>query len=274
LITETVDVGDMTRRALVYVPQNLPPAALVPIILFFHGGGSTALAASRVYGFDQQADARGFIVVYPDGSELPSGSGRYWNEGNLRRVELLPDDVRFFDQLLDLLLARYPVDPSRVFLAGQSNGGGMAYRLACERAERIAAIAVSAPTFFAPVCEPAAPVSIVHIHGTADPTIPYVGVTDRRGTAPSVPEAVALWSARNGCAAGPLLDMVNAVVERETHTQCEETTEVVHYAVLGGEHCWPGIERGNQRTCPPGGPHMSLSATSLATNFLLAHPRR
>lgn len=272
LISERIEVGHLPREALVYVPPGLPQSGLVPVIFFFHGGGSDAWAASQVYGFNREAD-QGFIAVYPNGSPVLPMRGRYWNEGNLRRADLLPDDVHFFDSLLDALLITYPMDPNSVFLAGQSNGGGVAYRIACERSERVAAIAVSAPTFFAPECTPRTPVSILHIHGTVDPTIPFAGVRDRRGTAPSVPEAITLWRAEDQCTSGPVHDMLNEFVELERHSACEGATEVLLYTVRGGGHCWPGIERGNERTCPPGGPHMSFSATSVATDFLLAHPR-
>ncbi|MBT6509461.1 MAG: prolyl oligopeptidase family serine peptidase [Rhodospirillaceae bacterium] len=90
-------------------------------------------------GWDELADAEGFAVVYPRGIE------NGWNDGrdNTARWgdEAPPDDVAFFDVLLDRLVADSTADPDRVFVTGPSNGGMMTLRLACDRAGRIAGIA-------------------------------------------------------------------------------------------------------------------------------------
>jgi polyhydroxybutyrate depolymerase len=49
----------------------------------------------------------------------------------------------------------------------------MSYRLACELADRIVGIGVVAGTLGVDDCDPASPVSVLHIHGTADQYLPY-----------------------------------------------------------------------------------------------------
>ena len=51
------------------------------------------------------------------------------------------DDVVFFPALIDKLEHDYAVEPKRIFVTGISNGGMMSYRLACELADKVAAIA-------------------------------------------------------------------------------------------------------------------------------------
>ena len=78
------------------------------------------------------------------------------------------DDVGFVDALLADLDTRVCVDTHRTYAMGISNGGYFAYRLACERASRFAAVApVSGPENVSP-CTPGRAVPVMHFHGTAD----------------------------------------------------------------------------------------------------------
>ena len=86
-----------------------------------------------------------------------------------------PDDVAYIGGLIDDISRDWPVDKNQVFVLGHSNGGYMAYRMACERADVIAAIgslagnASSMPS----ACTPSQPVGVVHMHGTIDDIVPY-----------------------------------------------------------------------------------------------------
>ncbi len=72
-------------------------------------------------------------------------------------------------------MARHAVDPHRVYLTGMSNGAMMAYRVALERPERVAAIA---PVAGAMALDPdlvRVPVPVLHMHGTDDRHAPFEG---------------------------------------------------------------------------------------------------
>lgn len=271
----TIEVDGLQREVIVYIPASLPPSEPVPLILFFHPGGGNAIDASRNFGLSEEAELRGFIAVYPNGSELPQNTGtnrRNWNDGRLPHREL-PDDVRFVRDLLRWLQAEYWTDSPQVFAMGFSNGGSMAYRLACDLADEFAAIGVSAAPIFAPSCEPGQSVSILHIHGASDPMVPYDGGEDRRGAFPPVRDVINFWRTHNVCPAEPETSTFNPVVELETYGPCSAGSEVRLYTIYDGYHCWPGLDRPTPN-CPPGGLHMTFAATPLVVEFLLAHPRQ
>ncbi|MFG1815174.1 alpha/beta hydrolase family esterase [Kribbella sp. NPDC049174] len=87
------------------------------------------------------------------------------------------DDVKFTADLLDKLEGELCVDTDAVYAAGKSNGAGFTAILACELADRIAAIAPVAGAFYQPGkrCAPSRPVPVLDIHGTGDTTIPSGG---------------------------------------------------------------------------------------------------
>jgi polyhydroxybutyrate depolymerase len=112
------------------------------------------------------------------------------------------DDVEFTRRLLDELAAVVTIDPKRVFATGMSNGGIMAYRLASELSDRIAAIAPVSGPMGTKTCAPRRPVSVIHFHGTDDRNRFFLGTPlDRslgRGRRMH-PEARHDHAARQGC---------------------------------------------------------------------------
>ena len=168
-----------TRTAHLYVPASLPDDAPVPLLVALHGGTGSGRQFERQSNFDGIAEANRFLVVYPDG--IGSGSGedqlRTWNGGVCcgAAVNKDVDDVTFLRQLVEQLSREYDVDAARVFATGHSNGMIMSYRLVCEAADVFVAAAGQAGTLGVDACDPAAPISFLHIHGAADTNIPIDG---------------------------------------------------------------------------------------------------
>jgi polyhydroxybutyrate depolymerase len=69
---------------------------------------------------------------------------------------------------------RAPVDPARIALTGSSNGGMMALKYACERADVVASVAVVAGPLVAP-CDPGEAVDVLLLHGELDGVVPVGG---------------------------------------------------------------------------------------------------
>src|SRR4051812_17686664 len=165
----SIDWDGRLRTYLVHVPAGRETSGPMPVVLAYHGLGTNAKTMVRFCGLSETADREGFLVVYPNGTG-ESPNVLTWNAGNCCAYALMHnvDDVGFTRALLDELAGMMSVDANRVFAAGMSNGGMMAYRLACELGDRIAAIAsVSGPMEIAGV-RPARPVSVIHFHGTED----------------------------------------------------------------------------------------------------------
>nr|WP_245563498.1 prolyl oligopeptidase family serine peptidase [Longispora albida] len=139
----------------------------------------------------------GFVNAYPDGAD------HAWNAGGgccgeLGRSDV--DDVAFLSAVVAEASRNTSIDPSKVYATGMSNGAMMAYRLACETT-LFAAIAPVSGTMLVPCASPA-PVSVLHIHDTADRNVPYAG-GEGEGVAhingPSIEPAVDSWRRVNLC---------------------------------------------------------------------------
>ena len=128
----------------------------------------------NIANFKPIAERDKVVLVYPAGIQ------KNWNDGRPTTPNQLGiNDVIFFNQLCDYMIANYPVDGSKIYATGISNGGFMASRLGCELSNRIAAIAVNAATIeattIAPNCNPGRTVPALYIHGTTDPLVPFAG---------------------------------------------------------------------------------------------------
>src|SRR5579884_1139216 len=188
--TVQIMVGSVQRSALVHVPARLPAGARVPVLIALHGWGGSGPRMETYSGFSKLADRHGFLAAYP------SSSGTHWNYKAIRGG---PDDVGFLRSLILYLRQRACADPQRVFAAGVSNGGGMVALAGCRLASLIAAIAPVAGDYAGqPACTPSRPLSVLEIHGTADPEAPYFGRGGHR-TRDGVPPFVNGWVVRDGC---------------------------------------------------------------------------
>ena len=88
----------------------------------------------------------------------------------------LANDVRFLGRLITTIESSRCIDSGRAYLAGVSNGGGMAALAGCELANQVAAFASVAGGYDGqPPCRPRRPVSVFEVHGTADQIVPYFG---------------------------------------------------------------------------------------------------
>ena len=266
---------------------HLPPfkqdAGPMPLLMVIHGGGGTGRGMEKVLtleGFNAFADAERIIVVYPD------GIGRHWNDGrDLQRYRAhreKVDDVGFITALIDHLAGALPVDRRRVYVTGMSNGGHMALRLACERTEKIAAIAVVTASLterLGPRCSPSMPLSVLIMNGTEDPLVTWHGgpiqfMRRTFGGVWSTRDTVRYWVGHNGCVPTP--DAVQewdensqdgTRVKREVYNLCKEGVAVVLYTIQGGGHTWPsGYQYLPERLI--GKTSMEISANSVIWDFL------
>ena len=243
-------VDGIDRTYVVHEPRMAQPAGGFPVVLAFHGGGGTADSMVRLTGFNDIADARGLVIVYPDGID------RHWNDGR-STIKNKTDDVAFVRALLDDVGRNYPIDRGRVFATGISNGALFTQRLGCELSGEISAIAPVAgpiPADLAPHCQPARPVSVLQIEGDADPIIPYNGgkVVDfggrgEGGIVLSTQETMSLWGRVDGCTGRSPVETLpqtadpdGTQVTRTYFLGCQIGAQVVLLTVLGGGHAWPG----------------------------------
>ena len=228
--TETIDVVTAAglRTVVVHVPA-LAAGTHPSLVVALHGSSSSGEALEATSGLDAAADQYGFIVAYPDG--LLINGERSWNSGGCCEpaTSAQVDDIGFLGSVLDALLAAHPIDPTRVFVIGHSNGAILAQEAACRMADRLAAVAsVSGALDAGLACNPTQPVSLLEIHGTADENVPYEYGLD----------AVGAWREMDGCSTATGNDAIG-IFRTITWTDCFDDAAVELATVEGGSHSWP-----------------------------------
>ncbi len=272
----TLTYDGLERTYILHVPPSYNERHPVPLVISLHGGGGNAGHQRRVSDFNRLADDKGFIVVYPNGTGQRQDAILTWNGGTCCGYAMTNnvDDVGFIRALIAELASTYAIDPKRIYVTGISNGGIMAYRLACEASDVIAAIAPVAGTLNYEPCQPTHPVAVIHIHGTDDTHLPYnggVGPDSRVGVNfASVQESVGFWTAFNGCDPQPQTTS-SADIQHQVWSGCRDGAAVELYTIIGGKHAWPGSNGPGWA----GGdePTQSISASDVIWDFFAAHPR-
>lgn len=228
----TVKSGGRDRTVRVHLPPGYDGKKPTPVVLAFHGRNTTAAMQELASAMTPKADAAGFIVAYPTGVGLTWNAGLCCGQAQSENV----DDVAFTSAMLDAMESKLCVDKQRVFATGLSNGAFMANRVACELADRFAAIAPVAGQLMTLSCAASRPVAVMHFHGTADTIVPYGGMFGL----PGVEASVAAWAQRNGCKAAPAQTFAAGDTTCKTFGQCTAGADVTLCTVDGGGHQWPG----------------------------------
>lgn len=261
---QKLDVGTVGHREyLLHVPSKVAdgkwedgrPADRPALVIALHGGLANMSKMQDLTGFDKLSDEHGFLVAYPDGFMTTWNAGDCCGAAKVGNV----DDVEFLGKLIDRLTGAGLADPRRVYVTGFSNGAGMAYRMACEKPGKVAAIGVVEGALVT-TCDPGRPVSAMIFHGTADGNVPFNGGGDRdfndKRPFPPVSDAVDFWRKVAG-----LPQPRERVKALSGDTRCESTGKgergvaVTFCRIDGGRHQWP------------------KEASPMLWSFFAAHPR-
>jgi len=254
LETNSLEIDGERRTYLLRSPVRTDEAAPLPLLLVVHGAGGNAKRAEDATGLTALSDANGFIVAYPNGTQAMNTPGELaWNAGACcgKPVTDDIDDVAFITAAIDDIEKQHPVDRSRIFIAGFSNGGMLAYRLACEKPGLFAGVAVVAGALNVSDCSGAAATSMLLIHGTGDLTVPHSGGATNARTAArfgqwenaSLGESIAHWAAVDGCDDAPSIAKSGAIT-RASYTECSTEARIEVVTISGGGHVWPTARKG------------------------------
>jgi len=275
----TVDNVAESRTATLHIPDGFEEDGVkAPVIVAFHGPGTSAGNFEYMTRILDEADKRGYVVIIPNGSPRSQYEGLYWNVAPFLEPGddySLKTDEEFVVSLIDFLDEKGVVDRSRIFATGFSMGGMMAYKLACNMSDLFSAIAVVAGAETTVSCTPAFPVSVFHLHGLKDDRVPPGGGEVFEGSGvvwPNVREKLLGWRTRMSCGAE---EMKSLPGENYCFTsECHEG-HLVRYCAAGSfGHEWPGRTRSKLYTKAYGEQKSSLDATTMILDFLDEVPGR
>ena len=198
-INASITHDGIQRDYILYIPELYDGNTTVPLVLNFHGFGSSA-SQQMFYGdFRDIADTEGFLLVHPEGTTFIGN--QFWNVG-FPGLSSNIDDVGFTEALIDELATLYAIDLDRVYATGMSNGGFMSFLLACQLSEKIAAVAsvtgsMTQDTF--DDCNAQHPTPVLQIHGTEDDVVLY----NENNLSLPIPDVISYWVDHNNCETTP-----------------------------------------------------------------------
>jgi poly(3-hydroxybutyrate) depolymerase/peptidoglycan/LPS O-acetylase OafA/YrhL len=225
--TVWVRVGGIERRYQVIQPVR-PAAVRVPAIVFLHGITATVASEEARDGLLPLAASGRAVLVYP------FGHGLSWNDGVCCGAAHRDgvDDYAFLTAVVARTRVMPEVDPTRVYVAGYSNGGKMALAVGC-RLPRLVAGVVAVAAYTTVTCPTSGPpLSVLEVNSPDDPEIPYI-----QTVATSV-----LWRQRDGCGVKPISRTTGRLTTQRW--ACRSGTRVELAAYTGARHSWPAGGRG------------------------------
>lgn len=248
-ISRTLKLDERSRTYHVRLPKTYDAKRATPVVLVLHGAGTNGKIMEFFCGMSNQADKSGFVAVYPNGTGAAE-TFLTWNAGQFppaTKGAKRPDDIGFLTALLDDLETVVHVDRKRVFVAGLSNGGMMAYRAAAEMSDRFAAMASVAGTLTLGDWRPKQPMPVLHIHGDQDRLVPFEGTKIKNAYMlfPPIDDVMKICAKANGCKSEPTVTVLEKTqdqyrVEKRDYGKGKSGAEVVLYMVEKGGHVWPG----------------------------------
>jgi polyhydroxybutyrate depolymerase len=245
--------GDSVRGYKVHVPPSYDPNKGMPMLFALHGLGQNAVMfAVDGASWPAKADKEGFILVMPTGN-VQNADGSWgtvgsWNAGECcgGAATSEVDDVALIRAIAEEVGKHLNVDRSRVYATGLSNGGFLSFRLACEAADLFTAVAPGAGAIGSPTiapmgvgnssfttCSPSRPVSVLAMHGTDDPLVPYEYMK------PSL-ERMAEAAGCKATTEPATAPKSSGDATCTTYTGCPAGIEITGCTVAGGGHCWFG----------------------------------
>lgn len=233
-----ITVGGTKRDFLVARPVGRTGGPL-PVLVVLHGRHMAPRQMALVSGFPAVVGKA--IIVYP------AGLGASWNAGECCGPAhvLKANDVQFLsDVVSNVLSTQRDASSASVFLVGYSNGGRMAYQMACLRPGLFAAVAVVEALPAGP-CSQTAPVPLLVVASTGDPFVHPIGPRPHLigGYAePTLNEVIRTWQTRDGCSNFGTTT-ISGQLTATTWASCSSGARVTLAVYAGNRHQWPAGNR-------------------------------
>jgi polyhydroxybutyrate depolymerase len=254
--------GGIERSYRVHVPPAAAEGQPLPLVLNLHGATQNAQLEEIQSQMDTSADKDGYLVVYPNGTRISTvltpdpvaKQAQYgWNAGQCCGLPITKhiNDVGFLLDVIKDVAKRTPVNLRRVYMTGISNGGMMAYAMAAEASNHVAAISSVSGQVEIPTIHPTRSVPTMEFHSVNDPIAKFAGVKNRNPLLVlSVMQGIRQWVKADGCSptahtgktivGAPGSISAGETATPITYTHCRSGAEVALWRFTGSGHVWPG----------------------------------
>ena len=227
----TIEDDGVAREYILYPPSLESSHTPSALLINFHGYGDCANdyaeSVGTFYGLNNLADLEGFLIAYPQAMIREKGDP-YWEPGDIGS-DIAVNDVEFARRIVSDIASTPEIDIEKTFAVGFSNGGMMAYDLACTAADVFSSVAIMSGVRLDGACSESISKSILHFHGSDDTVIPL----DGSGDFPSVYSSINFWVGQNQIPEGSGISYVlnGGDVTRERYVGGREGTEVILYVI-------------------------------------------
>lgn len=146
----SLNVENIERNTIIVVPDGAIPKGGYPVVFMFHGTGGDGEKFFNVSQWKEKGQKEKFITVFPSSLEYcvvedgKKENTTKWHIAELDSIacpnQTLADDVKFIRVLFDSLVQRLPIDKTKVYATGFSNGGAFVSKLAVEMSDVFAAV--------------------------------------------------------------------------------------------------------------------------------------
>jgi poly(hydroxyalkanoate) depolymerase family esterase len=287
----TSSAGSRAYRG--YVPSTYEKGKAMPLVVVLHGCTQSADVIRQLTRFDQLAEAKGFIAVFP---EQPSSANQQscWNFFQDAHTHRGSGEPAMIAGITDWVKQHYTVDPAKTYVAGLSAGGAMASVMGATYPDVFAAIGVgsgceygataacagyqstdpakAAQAAYAAMGSYARPMPVIAFQGDKDTTVPPVNgdqlVEQWRLTADLADDA----TANGSFASSPATTTEGQVPNGRSYTIRDYNDSsgkqfVEYWTVHGMPHAWSG-GCSCQKYSDPTGP----DETAAMYAFFMSHP--
>jgi polyhydroxybutyrate depolymerase len=253
-VSTSTTYNKTSRTFLLHVPPGYHSETPLPLVVVVHGAFSTGRQTETETGFSTLADSERFLVAYPEGIGI-FGLFQHWNAGHCcgKAADEQIDDVGFIAEVITTVRRKLAVDPTRIYMAGMSNGGMLTYRFAAERTGDLAAAAVVSGAIGSTVenearswrmQQPGKALPIIVFHGLDDDNVPANGGISprKKGNRSYLPvaDAIDFWRKADGCEATPSTTISNTFpVSHLTWDNCRDGSSIEYFLLSGWGHQWP-----------------------------------
>jgi polyhydroxybutyrate depolymerase len=225
--TIAITIGDAAARSYdVYVGTGVKAGTAVPLVVNMHGLNNDPAIQAQFSQMNPVADTNGFVVVYPAGLDASFNAGSCCGASSASGV----DDIGFVRAVVADAESKICINAKRVYETGFSNGGMMAYQLACNAADIFAAVApTEGENVTTTPCNPSRPVPLAAFESLGDPVV----------LPASAQASVQAWAKQVSCADASPAQTMEAAFSCQEWSQCAAGSLVWYCTLPFGTHLPP-----------------------------------